>query len=242
MRRISAAVAASSLWAAAAGASPSDFGVPSPHGWIGTTNDWIQGIGLVLALLNVILLIVIWQMVRRRGVTPSSKALLLGGIVVLPAIVVFLATAHGMQESMTVDACGDCHVMKGHVADLRNPASDSLAAVHYKNRYIQTDQCYTCHSDYGMFGTMSAKMEGLGHVYHNIAGNYPKPIKIKNPYSNLRCLSCHGGAQNFLAKHDKESIPNLMANKDSCLDCHGPAHHAEGGEAPAKQASREAIP
>ena len=93
---------------------------------------------------------------------------------------------------MTVHACGDCHAMESHVADLRNPASESLAAVHYKNRYIQTDQCYTCHSDYGMFGTVSAKLEGLGHVYHNTTGNYPKPIKIKNPYSNLRCLSCHG--------------------------------------------------
>ncbi len=82
---------------------------------------------------------------------------------------------------MTVNACGDCHAMEGHVADLRNPASDSLAAKHYKNRYIQTDQCYTCHSDYGMFGTVNAKLEGLGHVYHNTTGNYPKPIKIKKP-------------------------------------------------------------
>ena len=238
-RRVAAAAAAALLCGAAAyGAGPSDFGVPPPHGWIGTTSEWIRGIGLILALLDIALLIVIWQMVRRRGVTTASKALLLGAIVVLPAIVVFLATAHGMQESMTVDACGDCHVMEGHVADLRNPASDSLAAVHFKNRYIQNDQCYTCHSDYGMFGTMSAKLDGLGHVYHNIAGNYPKPIKIAKPYSNLRCLSCHGGAANFVAKHEKEMIPSLMSNENSCLDCHGPAHKAEAAEAPAKQASR----
>ena len=242
-----AAVTAAALFcgAAALGADPSDFGVPPPHGWIGTTSEWIRGIGLILAILDIALVAFIWSWVRRKGITSASKALLLGAIVVLPAIVVFLATAHAMQESMTVDACGDCHVMEGHVADLRNPASDSLAAVHYKNRYIQTDQCYTCHSDYGMFGTMSAKLDGLGHVYHNIVGNYPKPIKIAKPYSNPRCLSCHGGAANFVAKHDemdKELMPKLMSNENSCLECHGPAHKPEEGEAPAKQAALEGMP
>lgn len=217
-------------------ASPPDFGVPQPHGWIGTTNQWMQGIGLVFALLNLILLVVIWRLVKRKGLTAASKALLFGGILVLPIVVVFLATAHGMQESMTVEACGHCHVMDGHVKDLRNPASDSLAAVHFKNRYIQDNHCYTCHSDYGMFGTVNAKWEGMGHVYHNLVGGYPTPIKIARPYSNVRCLSCHGGAANFLAKHDKEQIPRLLTNQDSCLDCHGPAHKAE--EPPEKQAAR----
>jgi nitrate/TMAO reductase-like tetraheme cytochrome c subunit len=228
------------LWLAAGplAAGPPDFGVPQPKGWIGTTNQWIQGVGLTFALFNLILLVVVWRMIRRHQVTTTSKALLFGAILVVPLVVIFLATAHGMQESMTVEACGACHVMESHVSDLRNTASDSLAAVHYKNRYIQANQCYTCHSDYGMFGTVSAKLEGMGHVYHNIAGNYPKPIKIKHPYSNVRCLSCHGGAQNFLAKHEKDEIPKLMTNKDSCLDCHGPAHKAEEPEgAPApKQA------
>jgi len=232
------AAAAGLLAAASLFADPKDFGVPEPHGWIGTTNEWIRGVGLLLGVLNLVLLVWIWRSVRARGVTGQSKALLFGAILVLPVIVVFLATAHGMQESMTVDACGECHVMKGHVADLRNPKSDSLAATHYKNRYIQTDQCYTCHSDYGMFGTVSAKLEGLGHVYHNITGGYDKPIKIRKPYSNVRCLSCHGGAQNFLAKHEKEQVDNLLSGKDSCLDCHGPAHKPEEAAAPTKQAAK----
>lgn len=61
-----------------------------------------------------------------------------------------------------------------------------------------------------------ALLSALGHVYHNLAGDYPKPIKIRQPYSNVRCLSCHGGAQNFLAKHEKEQISSLLSNKDSC--------------------------
>jgi len=209
-------------------ASPeTEGGVPPPHGWIGTTNEWIRGIGIVFALLNLALLVAIWIQLRRGKVSTVSKALLFGAILVLPVVIVFLATANGMRESMTVEACGACHVMDGHVKDLQNPASDSLAAVHFKNRYIQENHCYTCHSDYGMYGSVSAKLDGLGHVWHNMTGHYPKPIKIAHPYSNLRCLSCHGEAKNFLAKHEKEEIPKLMAGTDSCLDCHGPAHKPE---------------
>ena len=208
-------------------ADPRDFGVPPPRGWVGTTSQWIQGIGLLFAVVNLVLLIVIWRILSRRGVTVVSKALLLGAIVVLPVFVVFLATAHGMRESMTVEACGGCHVMDGHVADLKNPKSESLAAAHYKNRFIQENHCYTCHSDYGMDGTFRAKLEGMGHVYHNLTGSYPLPLKISHPYSNVRCLTCHGGAQRFLEKHEKEVIPDLLSDKTSCLDCHGPAHTAE---------------
>src|SRR5262249_1760446 len=97
------AAAAGLLAAAPLLAHPRDFGVPEPHGWIGTTNQWIQGVGLAFAVLNVAVLVWIWRSVRARGVTAQSKALLFGAILVLPVIVVFLATAHGMQESMTVE-------------------------------------------------------------------------------------------------------------------------------------------
>jgi nitrate/TMAO reductase-like tetraheme cytochrome c subunit len=231
VKRRAVALAAFLAPAALAGA-PRDFGVPDPRGWLGTTNQWIQGVGLVFAALNLILIVVLWRMVRRRGVTAASKAMLLGAIVVLPVVVLFLATAHGMSESMKTEACGACHVMDGHFTDLRNPKSESLAAVHYKNRYIQENHCYTCHSDYGFTGTLGAKFAGLGHTYRNLTGQYELPLKVRVPYSNLRCLSCHGGAQNFLAKHDKDEIPKLMAGQDSCLDCHGPAHTPEKAEAP----------
>jgi cytochrome c nitrite reductase small subunit len=208
-------------------ADPREFGVPEPHGWIGTTSQWVQGIGILFAVLDLVLLFVIWRMIRLRGVTSISKAMLFGAVLVLPIVVVFLATAHGMEASMTVEACGSCHVMEGHVADLRDPKSASLAALHYKNRFIQANHCYTCHSDYGMGGTIGAKLDGLGHTVRYATGSYEIPITIRHPYSNLRCLSCHGGAQNFLAKHEKDEIPKLVADKDSCLDCHGPAHAKE---------------
>ena len=227
------------LGAQALRADPRDFGVPEPHGWIGTTSQWLQGVGLVFAVLNIVLILVVWRVIQRRGVTTISNSLLFGSILVLPVIVTFLATAHGMQESMKTEACGACHIMESHVADLKNPKSDSLAAVHYKNRYIQENHCYTCHSDYGMYGTVGAKLEGLGHTVHNLTGHYELPLKTRVPYSNVRCLSCHGGAANFAAKHEQDQIANLMSGKDSCLDCHGPAHAPETKQA--SEAGKQAM-
>jgi hypothetical protein len=85
-----------------------------------------------------------------------------------------------------------------------------------------------------MDGTVKAKLAGLGHTVRNLTGSYELPLKIAHPFSNLRCLSCHGGAQRFVEKHDKDQMANLLSGKDSCMDCHGPAHHAEA----TKQAMR----
>ena len=213
--------------AASLAAVPAAVAIPQPRGWIGTTSQWLQGAGIAFAVLNLILLVVVWRVLRRRGITAVSKALLFWSILVVPVFVVVLATAHGMQESMTVESCAACHVMDSHVRDLRDPKSDSLAAVHFKNRYILENHCYTCHSDYGMFGTVRAKLDGLGHVWHNTRNDYPRPIKIAHPYSNLRCLACHAGSPKYIAKHEADELPKLAANQDSCLDCHGPAHKVD---------------
>ena len=202
-------------------------GVPLPHGWIGTTSQWGRGFGIAFVLLNLALIVLAWRSLRNlEAVTPVARGWLLVSIGLVPTMVAFLSFAHGLEGSTTVAACGSCHVMGPYVSDLQNVKSDTLAATHFKNRYIQEHQCYTCHSDYGLAGTLRAKVDGLGHVWRYSTGTYVLPIKIAKPYSNLRCLSCHGESQKFLnaGGHPKEEIPNLMSGSTSCLDCHGPAH------------------
>ena len=201
-------------------------GLPLPHGWIGTTADWMRGLGIGFVLLNLVLLAVAWRSLRRSGIGASTRGWLFVAVGLLPLMVAFLSFAHGLEQSSTVGSCGSCHVMTPFVADLRDVQSDSLAATHFKNRYIQDRQCYTCHSNYGLGGTLRAKLEGLGHVWRYTTGAYELPIKIAAPYDNVRCLGCHGESQKFLnaAGHPKEELPNLARNVTSCLDCHGPAH------------------
>jgi cytochrome c nitrite reductase small subunit len=220
---------------AALAASETPTGIPRPHGWIGTTLDWARGLGIGFAVLNLILLIVAWQLFRRGGEGPAAKQLLMVSIAVLPIAIVFFAYSYGMEASQEVEACNSCHVMNPYVNDLRNSKSETLAAVHFKNKYIQDQHCYTCHSDYGMFGTVRAKFEGLGHIVRYSTGAYELPLKIAHPYSNLRCLNCHGESQKFLdpEKHPKEDLPAMISGNTSCLECHGPAHPR-----PAHQAAR----
>jgi nitrate/TMAO reductase-like tetraheme cytochrome c subunit len=200
--------------------------IPLPHGWIGTTSDWVRGLGIGFALLNLVLLFLAWRSLRPGALTPTARGWLFVTVGLVPMMIAFLAFAHGLEGSATVKSCGSCHTMTPFVQDLRNVQSDTLAATHFKNRYIQENHCYACHSDYGLMGTMSAKLAGLGHVWRYTTGRYTLPIKIAHPYPNVRCLGCHGESQKFLNSdgHPKEELSTLTTNKVSCLDCHGPAH------------------
>jgi nitrate/TMAO reductase-like tetraheme cytochrome c subunit len=200
--------------------------VPLPRGWIGTTSDWVRGFGIAFIVLNVVLLAFAWRNLHLVGLTPTVRGWLLVAVGLVPIMVAFLSFAHGLETSTSVRACGSCHVMTPFVEDLRSVKSDTLAATHFKNRYIQDHQCYTCHSDYGLAGTFNAKLAGLGHVWRYTTGSYTLPIKLAQPYPNVRCLGCHGESQKFLTSqgHPKEELPSLMAGTTSCLDCHGPAH------------------
>jgi cytochrome c nitrite reductase small subunit len=213
--------------AAAAGES----GVPLPQGWIGTTSQWIQGFGVAFVVLNVILLFLTWRRLRSDG--PSSVwGWLLVAVGLVPIMVGFMTFAHGLESTTTVSACGSCHVMTPFVRDLQDVKSDTLAATHFKNRFIRESQCYTCHSDYGLGGTLKAKLAGLGHVWRYTTGLYALPIKIAQPYPNFRCLGCHGESQRFLNSVTmKPILPELMSGQTPCLTCHGPAHPAQTKEA-----------
>lgn len=209
-----------------AGGDPAAVAIPTPHGWIGTLEDWARGLGIAFTLLALGLLVRTWRRLGREGLTPSLKQALVLPLLVLPLAIVFFGYSYGIQQATTVGSCGSCHVMQPWVDDLRDPTSDNLAAVHYKNRYIQDHHCYACHADYGLFGTVSAKVEGLRHVALNATGSFPRPIQLSRPFPNLRCLACHGQSQKFLTSgnHAPEDLPDLIADKSSCLDCHGPVH------------------
>jgi hypothetical protein len=46
-------------------------GVPLPHGWIGTTSDWVRGLGIAFAILNLVLLGFAWRSLR-SGIRPDQ--------------------------------------------------------------------------------------------------------------------------------------------------------------------------
>jgi nitrate/TMAO reductase-like tetraheme cytochrome c subunit len=176
------------------------------------------GIGLLLYSLIVY---------RGRIVGAASWSLLIGSIVVLPGVSMLVGTILLFERAERVEFCLSCHLtMKPYVDDLRNPNSKSLASLHYRNRYIPANQCYQCHTSYGMFGTVQAKMAGMIDVYKYYTKTYHFPIKMREPYPNTDCLKCHAESAKWGPVHQdfKEA---LFSGEMTCMQCHAdstPAH------------------
>ena len=102
-----------------------------------------------------------------------------------------------------------------------------IPAAHFQNHRVPADQaCYTCHTDYAMFGTIHAKLNGLHHVYVYWFGTPMDPIQLYRPYNNRECLHCHAGARSFEEQPVHQAMRDqLTANNPSCLTCHNLVHN-----------------
>lgn len=182
------------------------------------TGVLIFGIGLLL-----------FNLIRYRGRMAGSVsiALLVSGVVALPSISILLGTLLVFERAERVDFCLSCHLtMKPYVDDLKNPKSTSLAALHYQNRYIPANQCYECHTSYGLFGTVEAKKSGIIDVYKYFTMTFHLPIKMREPYPNTDCLKCHAESVKWAAFH-QDFRDALFAGEMTCMQCHrenNPAH------------------
>jgi cytochrome c-type protein NapC len=132
--------------------------------------------------------------------------------------------------------------MARHQADSEDPASRSLAARHARNPMFGPDNCYSCHADYGMFGTVVTKMGGMRHVwlYMTEYRNTPidraaRSIKLVSPYRNANCMQCHSTRGDLWLRvpEHRASLEDQRAERVSCASegCHGLAHPFWGGGA-----------
>jgi nitrate/TMAO reductase-like tetraheme cytochrome c subunit len=180
-------------------------------------------VGSAAAAVLVVLLLIFFQRRLTEGLLKLSAFV---GLLVLPMISLALGNLVGLEQAKKVEFCGSCHLtMAPYVSDLRAPESTSLAALHFRNRWIPDAQCYTCHASYGMFGDVQAKMAGLNDVYKYYTRTYSIPVRMHKPYQNAECLKCHENTPKFVdSEAHRELLPAIRAGEFSCLDCHGPAH------------------
>jgi len=181
--------------------------------------------------LTVLLLgaaLILYSLIRYRGRVEGAMSwtLLIAGVLVVPSISTMFGTLLVFERAERVEFCGSCHkAMQAYVDDMESPGSQSLAAVHYRNRYVPRNQCYTCHTSFGLFGTVQAKIAGVIDVHKYYMGNFRPQIQMREPYRNDDCLKCHSGAVKWSLNH-ASSKDSILAGKDRCLDCHGKAHPA----------------
>jgi cytochrome c-type protein NapC len=179
---------------------------------------------------------------------PSLTAVRGGRILAFLAFLVLpvLATAMGLsahvEQSKSTEFCLSCHVMEPYGRSLHVDDGTWLPAQHFQNNRIPRDQaCFTCHTDYTLFGDAKAKLRGLRHVYVYYLGDIPDKIQLYESYNNRECLHCHAGARSFEESGlHKEIRSELGSNATSCLECHDAVHKID--ELEGKPLWKEAKP
>lgn len=189
----------------------------------------ISWIVVVMSVLCIILIIRIMVQDPKKVIQPFGKWILLFIFFVISPIIYLLNFSVAVEDSKSVEFCNSCHIMNGYVNDVEDPDSEHLASMHYQYRWIAGDQCFTCHSDYGLFGNAKAKMTGIKHVWAYYTG-YETPIELYDTYNNQICLRCHAPVISFQETEEhEENATEILSNEMSCLgvDCHITTHPEE---------------
>jgi nitrate/TMAO reductase-like tetraheme cytochrome c subunit len=190
-------------------------------------------IALVCAVLSVGILS--FYLVRRPPLTPATKIGLLLGLGVFPIGVAAAGNVEGFQTTEKREFCGSCHVMAAHAADSDDRMSSSLSSRHARNKLFGNDNCYMCHADYGMYGTMMTKMGGMRHVwlyytqYRTTTLQQAKnTIHLRKPFPNDNCMQCHSTEDSIWLKlpDHRAALEDVRVDRVSCASkgCHGLAH------------------
>src|SRR5919108_4991685 len=172
-------------------------------------------------------------LVARPGVTATRGGKMLAFVVLflLPALCTVMGVSSEFERSKTTEFCLSCHIMAPYGRSLQVDDPTFLAAAHFQNHRVPAGEaCYTCHTNYAMFGGIRAKLHGLRHVYVQYLGKTQQPIRLYEPYNNRECLHCHLGARSFeegaVHNADPDLLPAVKANRTSCLSsgCHNFIH------------------
>lgn len=190
--------------------------------WIVVT---ISGLAIILALFSG---------VRAKLVQSNEgKVMAFLGLLVLPTVSVWFGFEEQMTRAESTQFCLSCHIMHDFGQSLLVDDPSYIPAHHYQNNLVPRDHaCYTCHTDYAMFGTAIAKMRGMQHLMVQYFGTIPKPedVKLYQPYNNRECLHCHLGSRKFEEEPKHSKLPNMLAdiksNHLSCTSskCHDTTH------------------
>lgn len=179
--------------------------------------------------------ILVGYLALRPAWTTATKVVLLLGLGIFPISAAMAGNVQGYERTKQRSFCGDCHVMTSHVEDSNNPNSTSLSSRHARNKLFGEENCYTCHEDYGMFGTVLTKLGGMRHVwlfytqyYSTTNAQARETIHIRKPFPNSSCMQCHSTeVMLWLQIPDhRETLADTRADRISCASagCHGYAH------------------
>lgn len=187
---------------------------------------------VAIAVLSIVLGVLV---VLRPDVTRvrDGRVLAFLALFLLPSMAVWAGVSQHMDRAKTTEFCLSCHTMEDYGRSLYVDDRSYLPAAHFQNNRVPRDHaCYTCHTNYTMFGGLNDKLRGLSHVYVQYLGTIPKTgeIKLYQPYNNRECLHCHEGARSYMETSAHQKTPDLLekanTNQMSCMSsrCHDTIH------------------
>jgi hypothetical protein len=174
-------------------------------------------------------------LIRRPPLVHATRIWLLCALGVFPITAAMTGNVQGYETTKARSFCASCHVMIPHTSDSDDRSSHSLSSRHARNKLFGDENCYSCHADYGMFGTITTKLGGMRHVwmyytqYRNTSlAEAKKTIHLYAPYPNDNCMQCHSTTGDvWLATPDhRATVVDARAGRLSCASggCHGFAH------------------
>lgn len=187
----------------------------------------------LLLLVAAVIAGLLWFSLPRLVGESSGRLLLLVVLFVMPVLLLLGGATKSLTGSKQRDFCVSCHEMEVYDTSMYIDDPEYLPAVHFQNRYVSRDTaCYTCHTDYTLYGDFTAKLAGLKHVWVHYLGDVPEAgeFKLYEPYPNANCLQCHQGARRFerQREHNSEEVTLEMLYEDqkSCISggCHDKIH------------------
>lgn len=193
----------------------------------------VPGPATLLYVLIGVTIVLVATIAFRPSLTSTRGGKQLAFVVyfLLPVAVAFMGVSEHMERSKETQFCLSCHVMAPYGRSLYIDDPTYAPAAHFQNARVPRDEaCYTCHTDYVIYGSLRAKLRGLRHVYVQYVGTIPTTIQLYNPYNNRECLHCHDGARSFEEGAVHSADPSIMAsiksNQLSCLTsgCHDNVH------------------
>jgi nitrate/TMAO reductase-like tetraheme cytochrome c subunit len=198
-------------------------------------------------------IILIVYLVRRPPLVGVTKVWLFLGLGVFPIGVAAAGNYQGFEATKERKFCGSCHVMIPHASDSNDLQSGSLASRHARNKLFGDTNCYVCHADYGMYGTIVTKMGGMRHVwlyvteFRNMSlAEAKKTIHLRKPFPNQNCMQCHSTQLTVWQRvpDHRSSLEDLRSERISCASsgCHGFAHPSTKSEAATPNATSLPTP
>lgn len=190
---------------------------------------------ILIAIILISIALIAWLVLRPSiTATRGGKMLAFVALLIFPILAGGMGVSNHIEHSKTTNFCLSCHVMEDYGKSLRVDDRSFVPATHFQYNLAPRDQaCFTCHTDYTMFGDINAKLRGLRHVYAYYLGTPSQPIKLYQPYNNRECLHCHLGARGFEESeaHTKEPgrLQMIKTNQLSCssTDCHNVIHRVD---------------